>query len=188
MIDRWIYLFFHSIFIFQILDQHPLKEQYCSCRDSVCPNSTFTDSAFNNSAFNDSSTYPDVTSWFAANSTVLTTAPSNENDPELEAQPNTALLSIILTFGTFLIAYFLRIFRNSKFLGRSVSWIPFFSELLLGCGRIEENKNKLTTLYDYLVVYGAILVYRSLPFDCTFDLGDELPKLLHPLDVSFIVF
>lgn len=36
-------------------------------------------------------------------------------------QPNTALLSLILTLGTFLIAYFLRIFRNSRFLGRSVS-------------------------------------------------------------------
>ena len=36
-------------------------------------------------------------------------------------EPNTALLSTILIFGTFLIAYFLRIFRNSTFLGRSVS-------------------------------------------------------------------
>ena len=35
--------------------------------------------------------------------------------------PNTALLSAILMFGTFFIAYFLRIFRNSKFLGRNVS-------------------------------------------------------------------
>ncbi|XP_052813602.1 anion exchange protein 2-like isoform X2 [Mya arenaria] len=34
-------------------------------------------------------------------------------------EPNTALLSTILILGTFLIAYFLRIFRNSKFLGRS---------------------------------------------------------------------
>jgi hypothetical protein len=34
--------------------------------------------------------------------------------------PNTALLSAILMFGTFFIAYFLRIFRNSKFLGRNV--------------------------------------------------------------------
>merc|ERR1719186_2377273 len=34
-------------------------------------------------------------------------------------QPNTALLSMILMFGTFFIAYFLRIFRNSQFLGRN---------------------------------------------------------------------
>ncbi|XP_022102508.1 anion exchange protein 3-like isoform X3 [Acanthaster planci] len=34
-------------------------------------------------------------------------------------RPNTALLSIILTFGTFFIAYFLQILRNSSFLGRT---------------------------------------------------------------------
>ena len=36
-------------------------------------------------------------------------------------QPNTALLSLILTLGTFLLAYALKGFRNSQFLGRSVS-------------------------------------------------------------------
>ncbi len=41
---------------------------------------------------------------------------------ELRNQPNTALMSLILALGTFLIAYFLRVFRNSKFLGRSVSF------------------------------------------------------------------
>lgn len=36
-------------------------------------------------------------------------------------QPNTALFCTILALGTFFIAYYLRQFRNSKFLGRSVS-------------------------------------------------------------------
>lgn len=40
---------------------------------------------------------------------------------EDNAEPNTALLSAILMFGTFFIAYFLRIFRNGKYLGRTVS-------------------------------------------------------------------
>ena len=35
-------------------------------------------------------------------------------------QPNTALLSLLLMFGTFAIANYLRHFRNSKFLGRRV--------------------------------------------------------------------
>lgn len=35
--------------------------------------------------------------------------------------PNTALLSVILTGGTFLLAFLLKKFRNSKFLGRNVS-------------------------------------------------------------------
>ena len=39
----------------------------------------------------------------------------------ISRQPNTALLSIILTFGTFFIAEYLKKFRNSHFLGRSVS-------------------------------------------------------------------
>lgn len=38
----------------------------------------------------------------------------------IEAQPNTALLSFILTIGTFIIAIKLKNFRNSKFLGRSI--------------------------------------------------------------------
>jgi hypothetical protein len=44
-----------------------------------------------------------------------------ENDEIREGQPNTALLCLILALGTFFIAYYLRHFRNSKFLGRSVS-------------------------------------------------------------------
>ena len=37
----------------------------------------------------------------------------------IAGEPNTALLSLILTFGTFFLAYFLKQFRNSKFLGRN---------------------------------------------------------------------
>lgn len=52
-------------------------------------------------------------------------APENMMRPEYteeyQSQPNTALFSTLLTLGTFLIAYYLRIFRNSKFLGRGVS-------------------------------------------------------------------
>lgn len=41
------------------------------------------------------------------------------NDGEPRNQPNTALLSMLLTLGTFSLAYGLKIFRNSKFLGRN---------------------------------------------------------------------
>jgi len=41
-----------------------------------------------------------------------------EDEEPRGPQPNTALLSAILMFGTFFIAYFLRIFRNSQFLGK----------------------------------------------------------------------
>ena len=36
-------------------------------------------------------------------------------------EPNTALLSFILMFGTFMIAYGLKIFRTSHYFGRTVS-------------------------------------------------------------------
>ena len=49
-----------------------------------------------------------------------TASVAEEDDDEIRDQPNTALLSTILCLGTFCIAYLLKIFRNSKFLGRSV--------------------------------------------------------------------
>lgn len=45
---------------------------------------------------------------------------SSSNDV-VKGKPNTALLSTILTLGTFFLAYFLRKFRQGRFLGRSVS-------------------------------------------------------------------
>lgn len=44
--------------------------------------------------------------------------PSDKSGPR--NQPNTALFCTLLTLGTFMLAYSLKIFRNSKFLGRNV--------------------------------------------------------------------
>lgn len=44
-------------------------------------------------------------------------------------QPNTALLSLVLMMGTFFLAFFLRKFRNSRFLGGKVPCFLFFSKL-----------------------------------------------------------
>ncbi|KAK8726191.1 hypothetical protein OTU49_010416 [Cherax quadricarinatus] len=49
-----------------------------------------------------------------------TDADGNEVGSVVTPQPNTALLSLILMLGTFIIAYKLKHFRNSKYLGRSV--------------------------------------------------------------------
>uniref|UniRef100_A0A1B6DDV8 Anion exchange protein n=1 Tax=Clastoptera arizonana TaxID=38151 RepID=A0A1B6DDV8_9HEMI len=48
----------------------------------------------------------------------LTSVPSKKSTVVLN-EPNTALFCLILALGTFFIAYYLRQFRNSKFLGRS---------------------------------------------------------------------
>ncbi|CAH1099641.1 unnamed protein product, partial [Psylliodes chrysocephalus] len=45
--------------------------------------------------------------------------PMMDGNGNLINQPNTALFCTILTLGTFAIAYYLRMFRNSQFLGRS---------------------------------------------------------------------
>lgn len=42
------------------------------------------------------------------------------NSGPLLNQPNTALLSLVLMLGTFFVAFFLRKFRNSRFLGGKV--------------------------------------------------------------------
>uniref|UniRef100_H2ZCS5 Anion exchange protein n=1 Tax=Ciona savignyi TaxID=51511 RepID=H2ZCS5_CIOSA len=51
---------------------------------------------------------------------INTTGILNQYNSEILNQPNTALLSTILMLGTFIIAYFLRQFKNSKFLRSSV--------------------------------------------------------------------
>ncbi|XP_050683435.1 anion exchange protein 3-like isoform X3 [Leptidea sinapis] len=49
----------------------------------------------------------------------ITTAPPTVAPGKMAPQPNTALFCTIVTLTTFIIAYYLRIFRNGKFLGRS---------------------------------------------------------------------
>ncbi|KRT84572.1 hypothetical protein AMK59_2894, partial [Oryctes borbonicus] len=85
-------------------NQHPLLDDYCNLpiSNATCPNTTITD------RFND---------------TLITTIePLIENckeDTLPRNQPNTALMCVILALATFTIAYYLRLFRNMKFLGRS---------------------------------------------------------------------
>ena len=50
-------------------------------------------------------------------------------DLEDTQEPNTALLSAFLMVGTFAVAYYLRIFRNGKILGRTVSISRFISRI-----------------------------------------------------------
>lgn len=55
------------------------------------------------------------------NGTLINATDSNGDEVTVVLpQPNTALLSFILMFGTFIIAFKLKHFRNSKYLGRSV--------------------------------------------------------------------
>lgn len=62
-----------------------------------------------------------------ANGTANVTCPTPDDDHG--PRPNTALLSLILTLTTFLLALALKEFRNSHFLGRNVSILCTFSKL-----------------------------------------------------------
>lgn len=71
-------------------------------------------------------------------------------------EPNTALLCTILALGTFFIAYYLRHFRNSKFLGRNVSITVLFNlKFLLKCLEIIFKNSFLcfSFINTYYVVY-----------------------------------
>lgn len=90
-----------------IFGQYPLLDDYCNLPilNDTCPNSTIAD------ILNDT----------LSASTVATPIEDCKVDTTPKDLPNTALMCVILALGTFTIAYCLRIFRNSKFLGRSVS-------------------------------------------------------------------
>lgn len=93
-----------------VYDRHPIMGNYCE----------YEVTSFRNiSGTNDS---------FAANSNLtegIIEVSQYEKVPTIDPngivinQPNTALFCTILTLGTFTIAYYLKIFRNSHFLGRS---------------------------------------------------------------------
>lgn len=116
------------LFSLQIFLKNPLLPEYCN---ETISNSSFLDADSNYSLLiidsSNNFTFEDDlgnSSSFALDST---TSPYYISDKPLTRgpKPNTALFSTILMIGTFYIAYFLRHFRNSKFLGRSVS-VSFF--------------------------------------------------------------
>lgn len=106
-----------------VYGRHPVLEDYCGF--TLIP-----------AMDNNNNSYADY-GYVNSNDTFLMDAPSGDNNsgpsppvighlPTSDAvgpinQPNTALFCTLLTLGTFAIAYYLRLFRNSQFLGRSVS-------------------------------------------------------------------
>ncbi|XP_049819810.1 band 3 anion transport protein isoform X3 [Aethina tumida] len=83
-----------------IYGRHPLLSDYCE-----------TESGFMNGSSSNSSNETELVPIVEKVQTLDKFGPVN--------QPNTALFCTILTLGTFIIAYYLKMFRNSKFLGRS---------------------------------------------------------------------
>lgn len=124
--------------IFSVYGRNPLLEYYLY---DITPGVIFklfngtvgvvnvADNDFDNSDINENSTFTDLMNSSSVkllqntNITHLNSIPTilqwADTSEKTINQPNTALFCTFLTLGTFTLAYFLRIFRNSHFLGRT---------------------------------------------------------------------
>ncbi|XP_033628613.1 band 3 anion transport protein-like isoform X1 [Asterias rubens] len=106
-------IFIFEVFkkLFSIFKMHPLVESYCPDAMNLSDPYTTAFPALENS----SEFVTDMNEFNNTNSTDEACGVMKELKTNM---PNTALLSTILMLGTFFLAYFLRILRNSRFLGR----------------------------------------------------------------------
>ena len=119
------------ILLFQIYFQHPLHtiEEYCSLGNSTASDVVGAAAAANNApitvGWNPNPTHFPLSTAASTNGTVCAA-----KEPPKSDQPNTALLSTILMFGTYLLANQLKVFKNSHYLGKSVSALFILSSSL----------------------------------------------------------
>lgn len=110
-----IYIVESVIKLFKIYEIHPLMSlaDYCEGSGKYLPSSWVSENRtdLTNEYLSVSDGKSDLMNQSLIISPPISTAIKN--------QPNTALFCTILALGTFFIAYYLRQFRNSKFLGRS---------------------------------------------------------------------
>lgn len=108
-----------------VFGNHPLKTEYCYVGHLIAEafiNDTndmyYENQTESNNSLSNVGSYENFTA-------IMRRAASNDlvlnSQNKLTNQPNTALFCTILALGTFAIAYYLRLFRNSQFLGRNVS-------------------------------------------------------------------
>lgn len=100
---------------------HPLLPNYCEESIVLASNGSFFDSSNDTSLGNYSEAMRYNESDYSRPIMITMKVPMKNDYGMAINRPNTALFCTILTLGTFSIAYYLRIFRNSQFLGRSVS-------------------------------------------------------------------
>lgn len=102
---------------------HPLLSNYCEVENIVLATRSDAFYSSNNTSLGNNTDLmiTENNSSDIRPITVTTRLPMTDENGMAINQPNTALFCTILTLGTFGIAYYLRIFRNSQFLGRSVS-------------------------------------------------------------------
>jgi hypothetical protein len=102
-----------SLLLLQIFSQNPLTTLEVYCNASL----ETTVHSINQTLYKDYATEPFDT--LAVDLFHNLTSVVDHSVKKIE--PNTALLSFILMIGTYAIAHFLKVFRNGKYLGRTVS-------------------------------------------------------------------
>lgn len=121
--------------LFFVFGRHPLLANYCDLHSVIFGTITNSSSNEHYDVLNDTTYHTDYDGMlmdeaiYNDTTTMMTVSINDTASPMLAAdsyigpidQPNTALFCTILSLGTFAIAYYLRLFRNSKFLGRNVS-------------------------------------------------------------------
>lgn len=122
-----IYLFETFMKLVVTFRRHPLFEYYVykempNETTTIVPDTTFAAIALDDNLINSTITEK-VSTLVTEALTAVATTDTNllipHDDFGRRNQPNTALFCTLLTLGTFTSAYSLRIFRNSKFLGRN---------------------------------------------------------------------
>ncbi|XP_050301668.1 anion exchange protein 2 isoform X2 [Anthonomus grandis grandis] len=100
--------------IFAVYETHPILPNYCEYNWTSYSNTTDNDTLgldYQENMTNMDASFIEVIH--------KDKVPYHNQSGNIINQPNTALFCTILTLGTFAIAYYLKIFRNSHFLGRS---------------------------------------------------------------------
>lgn len=118
-----LYIMESVVKLFILYDQHPLLANYCSIDNSSAAKTERTIPAISDLNVSDVAVHAAL----VASEDFSEKAPCENNTRDVSSsvmvkmisQPNTALFCTVLALGTFAIAYYLKMFRNSQFLGRS---------------------------------------------------------------------
>ncbi|XP_076345016.1 band 3 anion transport protein-like isoform X2 [Tachypleus tridentatus] len=111
-----IYIYECFFKIYKVFSTNPLLASYCNLNTT----NPLEDNPSVKNCVNVSCTQNSSDSSTDANETSISFEDLSRSAERLLIHPNTALFSMILMMGTFFIAYFLRHFRNSRFLGSTV--------------------------------------------------------------------
>ncbi|KAJ3661355.1 hypothetical protein Zmor_005753 [Zophobas morio] len=100
--------------------RHPLLADYCKSEYPYATNKSYPEYLrVDNVSVNDTIGIKNTANTISFPVTSIKKLPTPHDNFGPINQPNTALFCTILTLGTFAIAYYLKMFRNSQFLGRS---------------------------------------------------------------------